>query len=1705
MEDPSGNGTQSEASPPAGAPKSKLDTLSKDDLIKFAKKQIAAMQKMKTKCTDLEKEVEAFKQSKASSSNAVDSNLLQELTERMEALLLEKAECQQKLVLSCKDLERTKKQAKDDLDQLQGQLDSQKEDHQKQIKTLQKCIEELNENHQKEVAQLQGLLANYYKPKCSDSSYPMEEVQPCLQDQIKTLVAEMEAAHNSQEHYQKELALAHQDVENLREELTQKCARHQEELKALEEDCEMERERLLLLHDELTEQLALKDTYLQDVQEEDEEPIRGSGIARMLELSGCSQGESDVAEGEATDICRLKVVLEDLQAQNTMLHDELTLLRNLKGELEMELERVREEFQAEKEELEFKVDELQMTRESVHIEQNTSSDDLNFKVIPDSGIYETVKELETNNTANELDGQSIPSASEVQLYASLARPEDQKLLSSEDRNQETQEKQHNHKIQELEAKLEVLNHERNTAIDEFVQMRDILQGLENELGQRTANFVAQYETMKEQGAKAVQDLQYQIEELRQEKNLLVELSREATEENKSLKKNLNELQLQLEEHLITKQPMEDCVVPPQASVLEQTRLAFELKESVEELTKQNEVIAVQLQAKENEVHELQEIVGDLTAKRDGLLSQLQILEEQLDMFYTERTKEIQWIQDEKENKLEGLSVEMEKKVQSLGKAKDAEIERLTEEKAKIEVNLKKEIRERQEMVSSLELTVRGFSAERDNLKCKLKEASSALSCAQEERNLLDSKLTALKSELEQNEPNLMSRLHSLAEEVEQSRATMIVLKESHAEASRHSAEREQELQNHIEELEREQSKAMKTEEANGEEALKESWEGLQIRVEDLEKERDMLRSNLVEVVRDTEGLQKDLEEMKYANEKMREENQKLYAHISEEAIEDMNTKRRQLEEQLEEKNCLVTKLCNDMAALKESAAQSTSCEENVTSNVAEKIALLENEAKEKNEKMNKIKAVAVKAKKELDTSKKEVSTLKEEVELLKAERDKVSSSMKDVIHTAESYRNLQMDYDRLTEQLEKEREKVEGAERRIAELTKQLDAAVSQNATVSSEKEDLLATVLTWRNTVKQLEAHVKEAGKHRESLEAELLTERVMKEQKVKELLSATTKSEELAAELGRLQQLSQQTAHELQQLRKEAQQNSLLGMEMADYERLVKELNIKVSQGESDIAQLKAQIGTHIQSEESFKQQIETLKSQVRQREEKASKMKQLLVKTKKDLADAKKQNASSTMLQASLKGELENNQQQLECCKIEVSELMAERHRLQEQLRCATEQHLRTASSLQQRITNLQQECEVSKAELVSTTGDFESYKVRVHNVLKQQKNKATLQSDSEPVKLEREQLSSQVEQLRARLTESQQSLQSSAAELQQLQHEHDTLLERHNKMLHETVAKEAELRERLLSVQSENMSLRTEQAQAQAELQAQAEAQRLAFREQVKHLQDEHRSTVETLHAQLSRLEEQLFTLQSQSDSPSIQSSRRPRMSDLQRRNPDLSQGGPGSIDLQTTAREEGEGMETAETENHLPPHPPLPSLELLLGSPDPKQEPFVWTVEPTKQELSQQLTTAARSMEHMNSLLHETEATNAVLMEQVTLLKSELRRLERNQEREKSVSNMEYLKNVLLQFIFLNSGTERQALLPVIHTMLQLSPEEKSRLAAIAQGMLILPIYARFHSVCMCCACMLFLLVLSVSTGQQDVSGSRGSGWSSYLHSWSGIR
>ncbi|XP_055727989.1 GRIP and coiled-coil domain-containing protein 2-like [Salvelinus fontinalis] len=1289
MED---TGSESVASPPSGAAKSKLDTLSKDDLIKFAKKQMAAIQKMKSKCADLEKEVDTLKSQPTGNS---DDSVIQELTERMSALLLEKAETQQSAVLLRKENEKAKQREQDairKLATLQGELNQAKEDQQKKMATFEKTMHVSQAKHKEEVEFFQRLLREkderdrekekHREREKEDTNDSVEAVSHSLKLQILSLQTELAAAVERsaqeaaalQEDHQRAQTEAQQEVENIREELAQHSMQHEEELRALEEDFEMERERLLLLQEELSEQLALKDSFLQDVQEEEEEPSgRSSGIARMLELSGLSQ--IDASDGE-TETGQLRSALEDLQSQNTMLQDELTFLGNVKTQLEAELERMREEFQTEKEELEFKIDELLMTREGATPDLNmTPYRDPLSPATPKCDLQEVpaLTHLQQSGPQRE-PAYSLPASSASPSspfpdtdHQSLTLEEQQRLILEvqELRNQcETLARENTQAVGECESlarerrqavdECEYLARERGQAVAECEHTRDILRGLETELGQRTGDFVRQYEAMKEQGASAIQELQERVRGLTEERESLVEKLRGLNEDRDSLLEKIQGLEKRLESFLEQTQAAEGLKEHLQTSLEEKTELALEFKTSLEEKT----VLASELKASLEEqtalTLELKASVEDLSRQNGEILSQLQMKESAV---------------QELEDSLNVVSTERD---QTLSALQEMEVVRLRE--------------------------VEGRQGQRE----RVAELQACIEELEKERSLLKSSLGEVQG--------------SPGEEVEE----------------------------------------------------------LQACVEKLEKERNLLKCNLGELVGDTEALQRDLGEMKLANEKMRTENQELLAQVS-----------------------------------------------NTTETLADK-----------------------------------------------------------------------------------EREQKVGAE----------------------------------------------------------------------------TEREEEKQEERRALQQ------------------------QLTEKDKVISQLK-------SEMAVLQSTASTVSEKNTEFTEKIGTF--------------------------------LITTVMENFRTGNWDT---------------MTSKHR----------GAVLTVSS-----TSINVWCVFCfQAELSFVTTEFDSYKVRVHNVLKQQKNKSSAQSDGHATKQEREQMESMVDQYKAKLQDSQQSLAVSTAEFQQLQMEHDTLLERHNKILQETVTKEAELRERLLSLQAESMSLRTELAQTVGQLTSQADAQRSGFREQIRHLQDEHRTTVETLQNQMTRLENQLFTLQSQT--APVQTSRKPV---VDRRTVD--QGAMGGLglglsDLQSMAREEGEGMETTETESLSPPHTPLPSLEHLLTSPDPKQEPFVWQVEPTKEELSQKLATATRSMEHMNSLLHETEATNAVLMEQVNLLKSEVRRLERNHEREKSVANLEYLKNVLLQFIFLRSGSERRALLPVIHTMLKLSPEEKNKLAAIAMG-------------------------------EEEVGGAKGSGWTSYLHSWSGIR
>ncbi|NXG22031.1 GCC2 protein, partial [Grallaria varia] len=327
-------------------------------------------------------------------------------------------------------------------------------------------------------------------------------------------------------------------------------------------------------------------------------------------------------------------------------------------------------------------------------------------------------------------------------------------------------------------------------------------------------------------------------------------------------------------------------------------------------------------------------------------------------------------------------------------------------------------------------------------------------------------------------------------------------------------------------------------------------------------------------------------------------------------------------------------------------------------------------------------------------------------------------------------KNLLMEYDKQGEELDSEKGRATNLERQIDDLTRQLQVSSQQHDQLHSANEDLLVRVETLQNNAKLLETQILEMQRAKAKADKELEAERLLKEQKTKEHSGALREIEDLQMQLQKEKKHLQKTMLELELARKDAQKSTLMDMEIADYERLVKELNQKITDKDSRIEDLEQETGIQKQKQETLQEEIKLLQSTMQQDEERNAKIKQLLVKTKKELTDSKQAENDHLMLQESLKGELEASQQQ-----IQVAALTSEKHKVQEQLRTSSEQHQRTMSACQQKIATLQEECRAAQAEQASVTSEFESYKIRVHNVLKQQKNKSASRAESEGAKQER----------------------------------------------------------------------------------------------------------------------------------------------------------------------------------------------------------------------------------------------------------------------------------------------------------------------------------------------------------------------------------
>ncbi|XP_077624674.1 GRIP and coiled-coil domain-containing protein 2 isoform X3 [Crocuta crocuta] len=1618
MEDPVQEGVASPAT--SGTGKSKLETLPKEDLIKFAKKQMMLIQKAKARCAELEREIEEFKSKPVAGGT---DNIIKALTERLDAILLEKAESEQQCLCLKKENLKMKQEIEDSLTKMgdmHREFEQSQRNYVKEIENLKNELMAAHSKHSEDKARLQKELEEATKKQlelseqlkfqsdCEDNVKKLQEeiqnIRPVFEEQILYLQKQLSTATNEKEqeithlqevieansqHYQK-------DVKSLQEELLQLKAAHQEEVKDLmcqieasAKEREAEKSNLNQL-----ENVVRQCEASENIQEKSECELQNLENApdadhenRMCPM--LLQEEAFVEQVVNEKIKHLENTLKELESQHSILKDEVTYMNNLKLKLELDAQHIKDEFFHEREDLEFKINELLLAKE----EQSCVIEKLKSE-LEDSNKQFCYTVEQHNKEVQSLKEQHQKEISELTETLFSGSEKEKLTLMFE--------------IQGLKEQCENLQQEKQEAILNYESLREIMEILQTELGESAGKISQEFESMKQQQASDVNELQQKLRTAFNEKDALLE--------------TVNHLQRENEK-------------------LSQQELVPELENTIKSLQEKNEVCLVSLSQRDTMLQELEAKIRSLTEEKNDIISKIKTSSEEMENLHKKCERE------------ERLIIELRGKVEQTSHYNSELEQKVNKLTGELEETLKENDQNNQK-VEKLMIQLKAVSEDQEALSSEVKSLYEENNRLSSENSQLNGDLEALLSQkegdvkLKEHISELEKKLQlTVAErdnlstlfENEQVQKSFVktqlygFLKQMDSKVSEENEEQDivnilrtvgeslakinEEKQNLIFQYDERMTELEKKIKCLQKENVVQHEE-LQSLLRDHEQEKVLLRKELEETLSHKEALQSDLLEMKNANEKTRLENQNLLSQI-EEASKNLHSKNetqnereqsfvRELENlrlSLEQKEAELQDMRAEFLLLKDSLEKSPveNDQPSLVKELEEKIGYLEKESKEKEEKISKIKLVAVKAKKELDSSKKEVQTLREELESVRSEKDQLSTSMRDLIQGAESYKNLLLEYDKQSEQLDVEKERANNFEHHIEELTRHLRNSTFQCEKLNSDNEDLLARIETLQSNAKLLEVQILEVQKAKAVADKELEAEKLQKEQKIKEHANSVNELEELRLQLQKEKKQLQKTMQELELVRKDAQQTTLMNMEIADYERLMKELNQKLANKNIKIEDLEQEIKIQKQKQETLQEEMTSLQSSVQQQEEKNAKIKQLLVKTKKDLADSKQAETDHLILQASLKGELEASQQQIEVYKIQLAEITSEKRKAHEQLKTSADQHQRTLSAYQQKVTALQEECRTAKAEQAAIASEFENYKVRVHNVLKQQKNKSVSQTETEGAKQEREHLEMLIDQLKIKLQDTQNNLQINVSELHTLQSEHDTLLERHNKMLQETVSKEAELREKLCSIQSENMMLKSEHAQTVSQLTSQNEVLRSSFRDQVRHLQEEHRKTMETLQQQLSKVEAQLFQLKSE-----------------------------------PTTRK-----------------PPL------------------WHAEFTKEELVQKLSSTTKSADHLNGLLRETEATNAILMEQIKVLKSEIRRLERNQEREKSVANLEYLKNVLLQFIFLKPGSEKERLLPVIDTMLQLSPEEKGKLAAIAQG--------------------------------EEENASRSSGWASYLHSWSGLR
>nr|XP_040224325.2 GRIP and coiled-coil domain-containing protein 2-like isoform X1 [Anopheles coluzzii]XP_040224326.2 GRIP and coiled-coil domain-containing protein 2-like isoform X1 [Anopheles coluzzii]XP_049462261.1 GRIP and coiled-coil domain-containing protein 2-like isoform X1 [Anopheles coluzzii] len=1095
------------------------------------------------------------------------------------------------------------------------------------------------------------------------------------------------------------------------------------------------------------------------------------------------------------------------------------------------------------------------------------------------------------------------------------------------------------------------------------------------------------------------------------------------QQEKQLQEELQKQTQQLEHHGKVQQTLEEHVASLTSKLREMEKENHRLQEALESMSTEGDEKSVALQ---KQLNETSQTLADMEREKEGLAKQIVSLEGELQAQASKMAEENQQVMQklivENQNLEAQLAQLAEKLKGSIGKFKQSQerCKRLEQETESRKLELEELLSEKTRLLDEVKQARTDNDEKCQQLSVDLQTKSDKIVELEQETERFAKELAELKTKLQQNDNKLADERQS---EVQKLQEQITTLSESCDRLKTENGELLSELK-----------------EIN--EMLKDRGEVINLQLSKIAELQDKL--SRAETV-DMQPLKQQIEQ--------------LQSTVAEKEAE--------LERQRDELATAINR--SNVSFDAQSDVMSTS-----TISRVEDVARLREIDESFEEKYIKLRSLAVKLKKKVAEQTVLLQKYEKEASAAPNSATTTSSSDSSVQAMNKNVQTLQSENDRLQDQLD-------GMAQEMAKLRAELEQKSIELTTLEQVQKDVEGTSKdrsALETAVREYQTQIQNLKREKEAFQ--LAKKEIDAEnQRLKSSLKA--KEKEIAE--GAEQQ--KELRSELERSKLAVKKANVLTLEMEAYERSLAELNTKLEAKKTLVKELEGTIDVQERTMKSLKQQLTILEEGLEAQQKHSRELKQEVDAQQGKLRQSEHQRIELSDQLEELRDEHERLKQKVENNRVELEQIAADKEKTCGSLEVEKNSLLKRNVALEGELSEIRKDLAGKQQELDDVRTEFASYKIRAQSVLRQNQNK-----DSSREK----ELEEEVSQLQRSLDAAEGKQQALAKQVSDLSRNSDELKnerDRTQARCKELLALLEENRLHIDSLMEESRKQSSDHQEALKTQRIQSETLVQCYKKQLEEQQENHSRELQQLQQSLrSRPEATL-------DSLSSVAGRSTLLNNNNLQSPLLGPGGSGAnratftdeqrINLLLMEREDGEGSESTglgaaggtvgtlrrklSTSSRLgrSGRDVIPLDELLNTSFDDSASVAMTDGEhelqqhqgllfgrdssPTVelQHTKEQLSKQESRVRHLTAVLAEAEQDLAKLTQLNELLKEEVRRQQRSIEREAHVHNSEYLKNVIFKFVTLSNGDERSRLVPVLNTILKLSPEETQKLQNVAKG------------------------------------------------------